>query len=149
MRRDLHDLGWGSLLALTGMAVAGYAWSSYDIGSLRRIGPGFFPVTLGVLLAGLGALIAIPAIRRPGQPRPIAWPETVAVVAALLAFGLLLERLGILLTTVATVLIATTVAPRPGIGWRLVLTLAVTALVWLVFVRGLSMSLPVWPRVTR
>lgn len=149
MRRDLHDLGWGAALALTGLAVAGYAWVSYDMGSLRRMGPGFFPVTLGLLLAGLGALIAIPAMGRPGQSRPFAWPETIAVVAALLVFGLLLDRLGVLLTTALTVLIASSVAPRGGLGWRLVLSVAVTALVWLVFVRGLNMSLPVWPGALR
>ncbi|RJL07504.1 tripartite tricarboxylate transporter TctB family protein [Paracoccus aestuarii] len=149
MRRDLHDLGWGAALALTGLAVAGYAFASYDMGSLRRMGPGFFPVTLGLLLAGLGALIAVPAMGRPGRPRPFAWPETIAVVAALLVFGLALDRLGVLLTTALTVLIASAVAPRRGLGWRLVLTVAVTALVWLVFVRGLNMSLPVWPGALR
>ena len=50
MRRDLYDLGWGAALALTGLAVAGYAWASYDMGSLRRMGPGLFPVTLGLML---------------------------------------------------------------------------------------------------
>lgn len=149
MRCDLHDLGWGAALALTGLAVAGYAWVSYDMGSLRRMGPGFFPVTLGMLLAGLGAFIAVPAISRPGQSRPFAWPETIVVVAALLVFGLLLDKLGVLLTTALTVLIASSVAPRGGLGWRLVLSVAVTALVWLVFVRGLNMSLPVWPRALR
>lgn len=149
MRRDLHDLGWGAALALTGLAVAGYAWASYDMGSLRRMGPGFFPVTLGMLLAGLGALIAVPAMSRPGQSRPFAWPESIAVVAALLVFGLLLDRLGVLLTTALTVLIASSVAPRRGLGWRLVLSVVVTALVWVVFVRGLNMSLPVWPGALR
>ena len=48
-----------------------------------------------------------------------------------------------------TVLIASSVAPRRGIGWRLVLSVAVTVLVWLVFVRGLNMSLPVWPGALR
>lgn len=149
MRRDLSDLGWGAALALIGLAVAGHAWVSYDLGNLRRMGPGFFPVTLGLLLAGLGALIAVPAMGRPGQPRRFAWPETIAVVAALLVFGLALDRLGVLLTTAVTVLIASAVAPRRGIGWRLVLSVAVTALVWVVFVRGLTMSLPVWPEALR
>lgn len=149
MRRDLHDLGWGAALALTGLAVAGYACASYDMGSLRRMGPGFFPVALGMLLAGLGALIAVPAMSRPGQSRPFAWPETIAVVAALLVFGVALERLGVLLTTAMTVLIASSVAPRRGLAWRLVLSAAVTVLVWLVFVRGLNMSLPVWPGALR
>jgi len=149
MRRDLYDLGWGAALALTGLAVAGYAWASYDMGSLRRMGPGLFPVTLGLLLAGLGALIAMPAMSRPGRFRPFAWPETIAVVTALLVFGLALDRLGILLTTALTVLIASSVAPRGGLGWRLVLSAVVTARVWVVFLRGLNMSLPVWPGAPR
>lgn len=149
MQRDLHDLAWGGLLALTGLAVAGYAYAHYDIGSLRRMGPGFFPVALGLLLAVLGALIAIPATRRPGTRPSFDWPEAIAVLGAILAFALLLDRLGILLTTAITVLIASAVAPRRGIGWRLALTLAVTALVWLVFVTGLNMSLPIWPEALR
>ena len=148
MRRDLHDLGWGAALAVIGLAVAGYAYASYDMGSLRRMGPGFFPVALGLFLAVLGGLIAVPAMGRPGQSRPFAWPETIAVVASLLAFGLLLDKLGVLLTTAVTVLIASAVAPRRGLGWRLALTGAVTALVWLVFVWGLDMSLPVWPDIS-
>jgi hypothetical protein len=149
MRRNFHDMGWGGVLVLAGLAVAGYAWASYDIGSLRRMGPGFFPVTLGLLLAALGALIAIPAAQRSDQATPFAWLEAIGVISALLAFGLLLDRLGILLTSALTVLIASAVAPRRGIGWRLTLTVAVTALVWLVFVRGLNMSLPVWPEGVR
>ena len=46
-----------------------------------------------------------------------------------------------LLTSAVTVLIASAVAPRRGLVWRLMLTVAVTALVWLVFVQGLNMSL--------
>lgn len=145
MRRDTHDLWWGAVLTLLGLAVAGYAAAQYDFGSLRRMGPGFFPVVLGLGLAGLGVLISLPAWGRPGQLRPFAWREVIGIVAALLVFGLLLNRLGLVATTALTVLISSTVAPRGGIVWRLVLTVAVTALVWLLFVAGLNMSIPVWP----
>lgn len=149
MRRDYHDMTWGGVLVLAGLAVAGYAWINYDLGSIRRMGPGFFPVALGLLLAALGALIVIPSARRPGQPTPFAWVQAIGVIGALLAFGLLLDRLGILLTSALTVLISSAVAPRQGIVWRLALTVAVTGLVWLVFVRGLNMSLPIWPEGVR
>ena len=41
------------------------AWKGRDfgVGSLTRMGPGFLPVTLGLLLAGLGLAIALMAFR--------------------------------------------------------------------------------------
>ncbi|MGR3249508.1 MAG: tripartite tricarboxylate transporter TctB family protein [Paracoccus sp. (in: a-proteobacteria)] len=146
MRRDLHDAAWGGVLALVGLAVAAWAATHYDFGSLRRMGPGFFPVVLGLILAALGLLVAVPALGRPGTSRHFAWPETVGVVGALLVFGLLLNRAGLVPTTALTVLIASAVAPRRGIVWRLVLTIAVTALTWVLFIGGLDMPIPVWPR---
>lgn len=145
MQRDIHDLFWGVVLALLGLAVAGYAAAQYDFGSLRRMGPGFFPVVLGLVLAVLGALIALSALGRPGQVRPFAWRETIGILGALLLFGLLLNRIGFVATTALTVLISSAVAPRGGIVWRLVLAVAVTALVWALFILGLNMSFPVWP----
>ncbi|MFC0198869.1 tripartite tricarboxylate transporter TctB family protein [Paracoccus rhizosphaerae] len=146
MRRDLHDAAWGGVLALVGLAVAAWAAAYYDFGGLRRMGPGFFPVVLGLILAALGLLVAVPALGRPGMSRHFAWPETVGVVGALLVFGLLLNRAGLVPTTALTVLIASAVAPRRGIVWRLVLTIAVTALTWVLFIGGLDMPIPAWPR---
>ncbi|QBX34913.1 tripartite tricarboxylate transporter TctB family protein [Paracoccus liaowanqingii] len=142
---DWHDLAWGAVLALTGLAVAGYAALHYEFGTLRRMGPGFFPVVLGLGLAGLGLLIAIPARNRPGQVRPFAWAQAVGVIGSLLVFGLLLDRIGLMASTVLCVAISSAVAPRGGFLWRAVLTVAVTALVWLLFVAGLNLSIPVWP----
>lgn len=146
MQRDYHDIIWGGVLAVLGLAVAGYAAASYDLGGLRRMGPGFFPVALGLVLAGLGVLIAIPAFGRAGDAQPFAWPQAIGVIGALLLFGLLLERLGIIATTAVTVLVASAVAPRGGIVWRLALTVAVTVLTWVLFILGLNMSIPVWPQ---
>ncbi len=146
MQRDVHDLWWGGFLALFGLAVAIYAALSYDIGTLRQMGPGFFPLVLGGVLAVLGVLIVIPALMRESEKRPIAWREMLAVSAALLVFGLLLDRVGIAITTPLTVLLATSVAPHKGIVWRLALAAIITVLTWAVFVFALKMPLPVWPR---
>ncbi|RJE79658.1 tripartite tricarboxylate transporter TctB family protein [Paracoccus sp. JM45] len=146
MQRDYYDLIWGGILALLGLGVAAYAVAHYDFGSLRRMGPGFFPVLLGIGLAGLGTIIAVPAFGRTTEARAFAWPETIGVIGSLLLFGLLLNRLGLMGSTAITVLVASSVAPRKGILWRLVLTVVVTALVWVLFVLGLDMSIPVWPQ---
>ena len=111
MKHDIKDLAGGVLLAAIGLFVALYTAAQYDIGSLRRMGPGFFPALLGGVLAVLGLIIALPAWKRTGPPVQIAWKDTAAVLAAILVFATGLERVGLVPITVATVLIAPTTAP--------------------------------------
>lgn len=145
MQRDYHDLLWGGILALFGLTVAGYAAQSYDFGDLRRMGPGFFPVVLGLILTVLGVVIAIPAWWRQTRPQPIAWREGAAVLAALMFFGFAMTRLGIAPATFIAVLIASSVAARRGLIWRLVLAVIVTLLTWAIFLGALDMPIPLFP----
>ncbi len=146
MQRDTHDVMWGGFLTLVGLAVAIYAATHYELGTPRRMGPGFFPVGLGVVLAGIGIAIALPAWWRDGTRHVFAWRETLAISAALLIFGLLLDQVGIIITTALTVLVASIVEPHKGLVWRLVLTVVITVLTWAIFIVGLKMTIPVWPR---
>ncbi len=56
-RRDYYAGGLMILIG-SGAAVIG---TSYKVGSLTQMGPGFFPVCLGVMLAAMGVLIALAA----------------------------------------------------------------------------------------
>ncbi|MRX50855.1 tripartite tricarboxylate transporter TctB family protein [Paracoccus sp. S-4012] len=145
MRRDWHDFWGGTAMAAIGLGVAGWAAAQYDLGTLRRMGPGFFPLGLGLVLALIGAGIAVPALARTGTPQPIAWRESGAILGAIVVFGLGLERFGLIPTTAAAVLIATLPAPRSGLVWRIGVTLAVTAIAWAIFSAGLRMTVPLWP----
>ena len=146
MRRDWPDIAGGLALAAIGVAAAGWAWMHYDLGSLRRMGPGAFPLALGSMLAGFGAVVALPALRRPGEATPVEPWAVVAVLASILLFGLALRPFGLVAASFAGVLVATLPAPQPGRTWRLALAAIVTLLVVLVFSLGLRMSLPLWPR---
>jgi hypothetical protein len=145
MKRDIPDLAGGALLAAIGTFVAIYAVAQYDIGTLRRMGPGFFPALLGGVLAVLGLMIAGPAWARGAAAVQIAWKDAAAVLGAILVFAIGLERGGLVLVTAATVLIGSLAAPDRRIGWRLVLAATVTALSVLVFHFGLRMTVPMWP----
>ena len=145
MRRDWPDILGGLVLALVGVAAAGWAWAHYDLGSLRQMGPGAFPVALGVSLAGIGLVVALPGLRRGGEAVSLApWPA-LAVLASILVFGFGLRPLGLVAATFAGVLVASLPAPRAGWAWRIVLAAAVTALTVAVFRLGLRMSLPLLP----
>ena len=54
------DYYGGALLIVVGLAAV-YAGVGYRVGELAHMGPGFFPVALGALLALTGLLIAVSA----------------------------------------------------------------------------------------
>jgi hypothetical protein len=147
VRRDWPDIWGGLILAAVGIGAAFWAGLHYEMGTLRRMGPGLFPVALGLGLGVLGLVIALPAMRRPGEGARFELAPTLCVLAAILIFGLVLQRLGLVGVTFAAVLIATLPAMRKGWLWRVVLALCVTALTVAVFHYGLRMTLPLWPRL--
>ena len=109
------------------------------------MGPGAFPVGLGLLLAVIGLIVAVPALRRAGEAVPVEPWSALAVLASILVFGFGLRSLGLVIAAYLGVLVASLPAPRRGVTWRLMLAGVVTLLTVLVFRTGLQMSLPLWP----
>lgn len=68
----------------------------YELGSLARVGPGFFPMMLGIFLTGIGALVAFRALPTPASSDPIHLKlrPTLCLIAAVLCFMALVERAG-------------------------------------------------------
>lgn len=147
MQRDWADICGGLALAAIGAGAAGWAAVHYDMGTLRRMGPGAFPVVLGGTLFLLGLFVALPAYARTATAPKFEAEAAMSVLGAILIFALGLPWLGLAGATATAVLVATLAAPRKGWVWRIVLAVAVTALTLLVFNLGLRMTLPVWPRL--
>lgn len=143
--RDRADVIGGLALAALGLAVAGWAATRFDLGTPRRMGPGFFPLGLGLLLAVLGGIIALNAPPASGERQRAALPELGAVVAAIIIFALGIERLGLVPTTALSVLVSSSAVQRGGIVWRLALAAVVTAISVAIFSYGLAMNIPLLP----
>lgn len=137
----------GLLLVLFG--VLGLALgASLDIGTPRRMGPGFFPRILSWLLVGIGAGIALAGARDRGAERVSAgaWRPLAMVTIALLCFQLLIDRLGLVVATIAVVGIAA--LGGRDTRWPEVAALAgLLALgAALLFVKALDLPIPLWGR---
>jgi hypothetical protein len=145
LNRDIRDVVAGLAVVAIGAFVGWYAYNEYDIGQLNRMGPGFFPVSLGILLAVIGVFIAIPAFFREGSPVQIEYKTLALITLSIVVFAFLLKTLGIVFSTVAAVLISS-LADR-DLSWRnrVLVSIGVAAMTWAVFILGLSMVLPVWP----
>ncbi len=142
--KDTHDIVGG--LALTALgAFAAFYGQQYEFGSLNRMGPGYFPVALGLIVAVLGLFIAVPAFFRRGEPIHIEWKTLALVLGSIVAFALTLKTLGLVLATVLAVIISSLADNDTRWKGRLIIAAGVATITYLVFIRGLSMVLPVWP----
>lgn len=121
---------------------------SYERGTASAMGPGYFPMLLSFALMGLGLILAIKARRdatgdevEPMQLRVLFFP-TLAIVL----FGLMLERFGIVLSLVA--LLSVGVLASRETRLREVPFLVVGAVIFCVavFVYGVALPVEIWPR---
>lgn len=142
--KDNQDIIGGLALTALGVFAAVHA-QTYEFGSLTRMGAGYFPVALGVILALLGLLIAIPAFFRKGQPIQVEWKTFVLVMAGIVAFALTLKVLGLVLATALSVIISSLADHDTRWKGRIALAVGVAAVTYVVFSLGLSMVLPIWP----
>lgn len=138
------DLAAGAIFVAFGLAFAVTAATRYEIGTLLRMGPGFFPVVLGGLLVLLGVLIAIKGFvaGEGSEFGPVPWKAAVLLVAALLFFGLAVRDLGLVPTLLVTVFLAAMAGRRARVIPALVISASLTALSVLIFVYVLQLRLP-------
>jgi hypothetical protein len=141
--RNIHDIVGGIALIILGLGAVFYA-QRYEFGDLNRMGPGYFPVALGIILTVLGFVIAIPAFFQSGEPIHVDWVPLVVVMASLAIFAFTLKALGIVVATVLATLFSSLASE---FSWRarILVSLSIAALTYIIFIFGLSMVLPVWP----
>lgn len=139
------DFMAGALFVVAG-AGALLLGRGYRTGTLLSMGPGYFPRIVAVLLVALGALVLLRALRAqgPAPQRPLLRP-LLLVLGSVVAFGLGIETLGLVLSTVLLVLLSC--AAQTGRSWveTCLLAIGLSLLGWLVFIEGLGLSFPVWP----
>ena len=120
--------------------------NGYQMGSSVRMGPAYFPVVLGGLLATLGLLVLFDSIVEKGPDvakfhfRPL-----IFVAVSSLAFAYLLKPLGLVFASAALVFIAAYGGHE--FKWKEVAMMTAVLIVFsvLVFVKGLTLPFPICP----
>jgi hypothetical protein len=120
---------------------------NYQLGSAARMGPAYFPTLLGGLMAVVGGAVFFRSFVLKG--------ETVAAIPlrllffitlSLLVFGYLLKPIGLVLALLCLVVISAFPGHEFRLKEALLLTLALIVLCVLVFVKGLGLPFPLWPK---
>lgn len=136
---DTTNVICGALLVATG---AFFAIQSYnlDLGTTLRMGPGYFPLLLSVVLIILGAIVFVQAIRVQGEPMgPLAWRGMLFILPAPIFFGLTVRGLGFVPSIFLTAFIACFASHRMTVLHAILLSALLTAFSVGVFSYGLGL----------
>lgn len=137
----------------------GFAWgaTTYTVGTGARMGPGYFPLLLGILLAIIGAVIMFKAtVVETVDGDPIgkwAWKQIVFIIGANLLFGVLLAGLPSFGVPAMGLIVAiyglTFVSSLAGNQFKFIevfiLATILAAGSYVAFVWALNLQFPVWP----
>ena len=138
-------------------AAFGYGATNYSIGTGGRMGPGYFPLLLGTLLAILGVVITIKGLlaKTPDGDKigKWAWKPLVFIIAANLLFGVLLGGLpsvgipamGLIAAIFGLVIVASLAGDGFNLKENLILSTILAVGSYAIFVMLLKLQFTVWP----
>lgn len=154
--KSQKDFFSGLMFMAVGVA---FAWgaSTYTVGNGARMGPGYFPLVLGVLLAVLGSVITFKALVVEtvdgDKIGSFAWKPLTFIILANLVFGAALGGLPSIglpsLGLIVGIYLLTFIASNAGdeFNFKAVAVLAtiLAAMSYGAFILLLKLQFPVWP----
>lgn len=138
---------------------AAFAWGSgnYSLGTGARMGPGYFPLMLGILMVVLGIVITFQSLvvetEDGDKIGAWAWKPLFFIISANLLFGLMLGGLPSAkipaMGLIAAIYALTFVASMAGEEFKVkevsVLATVLAIMSYLAFIVLLKLQFPVWP----
>lgn len=147
--KSQRDFWSGLMFLVVGALFAWGAVTNYSFGSSARPGPGYFPFGLGLLLSVLGAFILFEALTietEDGEPvGHIAWRPMAVILIAVAIFGFLLPLVGMFICIPLLVFISSWGSDEFELKSTLVSAVVLTGFSWLVFIKGLGLTIPLLP----
>ncbi len=140
--RNPKDFWSGAIFVAIGLAAVVLA-RAHPMGTAMRMGPAYFPTMLGGLLALIGLLTVLRSLLRAGEPiGRLAYGKVSLVLASNVLFGLLLRRVGLVVSLILLVL--TSAYASQQFSWRasLVLAVGLAAACAVTFVTLLGLPIP-------
>ncbi len=154
--KSQKDFFSGLMFMAVGMAFAIGAYN-YSMGDGARMGPGYFPRMLGVLLAAIGGFIMFKALTvataTGDKLGKWAWKPMACILGANLTFGIFLGGLpsiklpamGLIAGIYALTFIASLASERFRVKEVFLLATFLAVLSYLAFIVLLKLQFPVWP----
>lgn len=119
---------------------------NYQMGSAVRMGPAYFPMVLGGILAVLGAIVIFQSLVIEGSKIPkLSFKPIFFISLSLVLFGYLLQPLGFVLSLVVLIFVSAFGGHEFKAREVAILTVVLILFAVLVFVKGLGLPFTLWP----
>jgi hypothetical protein len=145
--RNQRDFGAGIMYMVIGLFFAIMA-TNYPMGTAAKMGPGYFPFYLGILMFLLGVLVAVKAFGAKAAIESIPkfnWRIMAQITGAVVLYGLLLPRLGFLIAVVVLVFVAASASREFTWKGTAINAAFLVTFTYSVFVLGLKLQFPLLP----
>lgn len=139
-----QDFGAAILFLMIGIAGI-YFGRDLAFGSASKMGPGYFPTMLSCIIVLIGAIIGLRSLAIEGPPiEPVKLRPVLFILVAILAFGYLIEQIGLAITTAALTIFAAYARHDVNLKETAVLAVCLSVFAVGVFAYALGQPLPIW-----
>ena len=145
--RSQKDFASGLMFIAVGLGFS-YIATTYNMGTTAKMGPGFFPFWLGLLLAVLGAIVTMTSMSAKSSKDQIAkwdWPSVLWVTGSVVIFGVVLAYLGLMLSVLVLVFISAMASHEFHWKGTIVNAVILNLIAYVAFIWGLKLQFQVWP----
>jgi hypothetical protein len=145
--RNQRDFGAGIMFIVVGAFFAIIA-TQYRMGTAAKMGPGYFPFWLGVLMAFIGLLLLFNSLSKKTEEEEMPkWDFKIMlwITGSVVLYGILLPTMGFIFAIFALVFASASVSH--DFGWKGTALNAVflVGFTYLAFVKGLGLTFPLFP----
>ncbi|MCX8997429.1 tripartite tricarboxylate transporter TctB family protein [Rhizobiaceae bacterium BDR2-2] len=141
-----RDICCGVLFILIGVLFGYQALFHLQLGTLRNMGPGFFPAFLSGVAIVIGLSVAVSGIRQGGREAvfDLPWRAIAAILAGPLIFGIMIAPFGLVPSILVLAIVAAGASRKTSPLSALTISVVMTAFCTVVFTFGLGIPIPLF-----
>lgn len=145
--RNQRDFGAGIMYMVIGLFFTIVA-TQYPMGTAAKMGPGYFPFWLGILMTLIGLLVLVKSMGAKAAIESIPkfnWKIIAQITGSVVLYALLLPRMGFLVAVVVLVLVSASASKEFTWKGSLINAAFLVTFTYSVFVVGLKLQFPLIP----
>ncbi len=136
---------WAGIMFIGFGVLAIFISQDYPFGSASRMGPGYFPTWLGIIMAVLGVAVSAQGFKVKGEGvGKFAWKAMLLLSVAFIFFGWAIDHVGFIPAMFVMVFLAAAAGREFRIKEVFIIAIVLIIGCWALFIKGLELPFPLF-----